>query len=138
MGFPVHGDVEIQVNGQIIIANVVGPWNLELVQLSRSLTAPHINEVVKNGHWGLIVCIYGSAICPPDALELIKRGADRDIIEGQRVCTCYVMAPETEGYNLMPPIWRDIYRGKTPFDIFATLEEALLWSNKQLVRTSSS
>jgi hypothetical protein len=132
MSFQVHGDVGIQVVGQVIILNVTGPWNIELVQMSRKLTSPYITQVSERGNWGLIVQLNGSAMCPPDALKLIKEGADKDINLTKRICTSYAMSPETEGYNLMLPIWHDIYYGKIPFDIFDTLEEAQCWVSKQL------
>lgn len=132
MKFPVHGDVKTEVNGQIIIAHVHGPWNIELVQLSRKMTIPLVSEISKQGYWALIVQVNGSVLCTPDALLSIQQGADIDISEGRRVCTSYVITPETEGYNLMHSIWHNIYRDKIPFDIFATLDEAVNWTNQQL------
>ncbi|KXI28249.1 hypothetical protein [Paraglaciecola hydrolytica] len=135
MKFPVHGDVNVEVSGQIIIVHVRGPWNIELVQLSRSKSLPYVNDLSTQGCWALIVQVSGSVVCTPDSLTLIKQGADKDISGGKRICTSYVITPDTEGYNLMLPIWHDIYRGKIPFEIFATLDEAVDWSHQQLLNS---
>jgi hypothetical protein len=79
--------------------HVCGPWNIELVQLSRNMTIPLVSEISKQGYWALIVQVSGSVICTPDALVLIKQGADRDISEGRRVFNSCAIAPETGGYN---------------------------------------
>lgn len=132
MAFAVHGDVKVAIKGQIIIAQVHGPWNIELIQLYRDLISPLIAQVSAKGLWGLIVQVTGSVVCPPDALALIQQGANADILASKRCCTSYVIHPDTEGYNLMLPIWFDIYRDKNPFEIFATIEAASEWVLQKL------
>ena len=130
--FSVHGSLKIEMSGQVIIAQVGGPWNLELIRLFRNMITPYINQISEQGEWGLIVHVTDSAMCPPDALSLIKKGADIDISNTKRVCTSYVISPDTEGYNLMLPIWYDIYTGKIPFEIFDTIDQAINWVNDHL------
>lgn len=137
MEFPAHGSADINYSKQIIIAKIVGPWNLELIEVYRKKLEPFIAELSAKGPWGLVVCIHNSATCPPDAIELIRKGVRLDSNNNNRICTSYVIALETEGRSLMEPIWRKIYRDVMPFDIFTTLDEAINWTETEISKKVS-
>ncbi|QYK03078.1 hypothetical protein [Shewanella psychrotolerans] len=137
MEFPAHGSVEISCSNQIIVANIGGPWNLELIKIYREKMVTLFNQLKPNEPWGLIVCIHNSATCPPDAIELIKKGVQSDSIKNHRICTSYVISKETEGRRLMDPIWRKIYLNVMPFEIFPTLDEAMNWTEMQISNSNT-
>lgn len=135
MAFPAHGTANITCTNQIIIANIEGPWNLELIELYRREMKPTIDQLTLKGPWGLIVNIHRSAICPPDAIDLIKQGVKADVTHNRRISTCYVIQSDVEGRRLMDPIWRSIYVDIMPFEIFTTLDEAMSWTRQQLCQS---
>ena len=132
MFFSAHGTVDFTRQGQILIAEVQGPWNAELIAQYREKIAPFVQELSVNGAWGLIVEIHNEASCPPDALEGIRLGVIDQAKNWRRVCTAYVIAPDVRGYRLMDRIWRGIYRDIIPCEIFEQREDAMAWVEQTL------
>ncbi len=131
MAFPVHGESTVTHTGQIVLAEVEGPWNLELIRLYRKQMAAVIPAVEKQGAWVLVVRLHRTAICPMDAIDLIRQGIAQDA-DSHRVATCYVMTPQLEGYLIMKPVWRKLYEGLMPFEVFESLEDAQQWAEQML------
>lgn len=134
MTFRPHGSADIEVHGQILIARIAGPWNIELIRHYQTLMKDHLPTLSAGGPWALIIEIHGAAICPPDALAQIKAGAVAHATQSRRVCTSYVIAPDVEGHHVMDRVWREIYAGLIPFEIFETRAAAMAWSAEQLAR----
>lgn len=132
MPFSAHGAVSFAQQGQILIADIQGPWNLELIELYKEMMAPYVQDLAVKGAWGLIIEIHNEASCPPDAVEGIRRGVIDQAASWHRVCTAYVIAPDVAGHHLMDRIWRGIYRGIIPCEIFEQREHALAWVNQIL------
>lgn len=132
MEFRVHGSVDFHRDGQILIADIGGPWNIELIDLYRQRIAEYVPALAEGGVWGLILIIHGAALCPPDAIEGIRQGVREQAEKWKRVCTSYVIAPEVIGHRVMDRVWRGIYEHIMPVGIFDTLEEALHWTLAKL------
>ncbi len=131
MKYLMHGVIDVEQQGQIIVGHVVGPWNVELIEYYREQMLKLIPKVMANGPWATIVELKGAAICPQEAIDLIKQGITADAVK-HRVCTCYVITPDVEGYHLMNRVWRKLYEGIVPFEIFASMEEAIAWTEQQI------
>lgn len=127
MSFSVHGAVSFAQQGQILIADIQGPWNMELIELYKEKAAPYVQELSAKGAWGLIIDIRNEASCPQDAVEGIRRGVIEQAANWHRVCTAYVIAPDVVGYHIMDRVWRGVYKDIIPFDIFEKREQALAW-----------
>lgn len=138
MKFRVHGSIDIRREGQVLIAEIGGPWNLELIELYRKRMMPFAIEMAADGAWGLILVIHGAALCPPDAIEGIRRGVREHAEQWKRACTSYVIAPDVIGHRVLDRVWRGIYDGIMPVGIFDTLEEAQAWTAEQLSRIKHS
>lgn len=137
MTFRTHGSVAVTEEGQILISQIVGPWNAELIGEYQKAMAAHVPALAARGPWGLIIEISGAALCPPDAIERIRIGAHEHARNWQRACTCYVIGPEVEGYRITDRIWRDIYAGVMPFEIVESSEAALRWTRQQLAQLAA-
>lgn len=134
MTFRPHGSAELEVQGQILIARILGPWNIELIRHYQQLMAAYVPGLAAQGPWALIIEITGEALCPADALAQIKAGAVAQAKNSSRICTSYVIGPDVVGHHVMDKVWRDIYAGLIPFEIFNTGPEALAWSEAQLAQ----
>lgn len=132
MAFRIHGSVDIRREGQMLIADIGGPWNAELIDHYRLCMSRPVREVSADGGWGLILVIHGAALCPPDALEGIRRGLIEHAGKRLRRCTSYVIAPDVAGYHVMDRLWRSLYEGVMPLGIFETLDAAQVWTARQL------
>lgn len=131
--FRVHGTTQHAVRGRVIHAVVGGPWNVELIQTYAAQLAPTVEALRAGGPWAVIVEIHGASLCPMEAVEAIRQGVQSHARLG-RVCTAYVIAPEVEGAGVTDAVWRGIYAGVMPFEIFETLDEALPWVQAHLDR----
>lgn len=132
MFFAAHGAVGFTRQEQVLIVDVQGPWNLELIDLYKEKMRPYVQDLSANGAWGLIIEIHGEASCPMDALEGIRLGVIDQAANWHRVCTAYVIAPEVRGYRLMDRLWRGIYRDVMPCEIFERRGDALAWIQNTL------
>jgi len=132
MRFSIHGEVAFKRQGQILVTDVQGPWNAELVELYKTQMSPYIAEMAKSGPWGLILVLHNEAVCTPDAIEGIRRGVIEQAKNWRRASTAYVIAPDVLGYRVMNSVWRNIYRDVIPCEIFERCEDALAWTEARL------
>ena len=130
--FRAHGEASLRAEGQVVVAEIVGPWNLELIHDYQRRINELVEVVQQHGPWSLIIVLRIAAMCPPDAVKAIREGAIRQSGQEGRVSTAYVIAPDVEGYRFMDSVWRGIYADVHPFGIFETQEEAMAWSEEQL------
>lgn len=136
MEFRIHGSVDIRREGQVLIAEIGGPWNAELIAHYRHCMSKPVEEVSAEGAWALILVIHGAALCPPDALEGIRRGLIEHATRWHRACTSYVIAPDVAGYHVMDRVWRGLYENIMPLGIFETLADAQAWTARQLASST--
>ena len=129
VSFSAHGSASFRVEGRLLIADIDGPWNLELIQQYHLQMRPLIEQLANDGPWGLVIVIHRAAACPPDALELIRKGAIAQSQTSKRVCASYVIARGVPGYRIMDRFWRGIYEGVHPFEIFDELDAAIRWTS---------
>ena len=126
--FPAHGKISLQIHERILIAEVEGPWNEELIYKYQAMMQPAVEELSDNGSWGLIVVIRNEALCPPEAVAAIHKGVEIQARRYSRACTAYVISPNVEGYHILDNIWRSIYSPSFSFEIFESLEDAMQWT----------
>ena len=91
-----------------------------------------LSDWSKTAREGLIVVVHGAAACTPEASELIRAGAVTQAKSSGRACAAYVIRPGMPGYRIMNTLWRSIYAGVQPVEIFDTLEAATRWSHMTL------
>ena len=130
--FPAHGSASYRIEGRLLVADIDGPWNLELIQQYHLGMRPFIEQLAKDGPWALVIAIHRAAACPPDALDLIRKGAIAQSQTSGRVCAAYVIAPGVPGHRIMDRYWRSIYAGVHSFEIFEELDAAILWSSENV------
>lgn len=132
VSFPAHGSASYRTEGRLLIADIDGPWNLELIQQYHVEMRPFIDQLARDGPWGLLIVIHRAAACPPDALALIRKGAIAQSQSSRRACAAYVIAPGVPGYRIMDRFWRGIYEGVHSFEIFGELDAAIRWSSEMV------
>lgn len=137
MKFQKHGSVRFTVHGQILHAEVQGPWNQELIDHYGDEIQPLVAQVAARGAWAVVITLHGEAICPPDALAAIRRNAVEHARQWRRTCTAYVIGPEVPGYKLMDRMWRGVYEDLMPCEIFEDDAAALAWAEGMISAASS-
>lgn len=132
MPFPAHGEFSLRVDGRLLIAELTGPWNIELVDRYRIEVAPFIKQLAPDGPWGQIAICHRSVLAPRDALQALADGAR--VLAGQyhRVAMAYVLPPEVEGHGIMESVFARMYAGFQAVECFETLASARDWTLAQI------
>ena len=119
-----HGVFSNRTQGQLLISQVVGPWNLELVQAWSKDCYIHGLALSQRGPWVFIGIVVGSMVCPPEAFAEMKRGA-RYGVKHLHCCAHFLVAgPDVEGRYLMEGAYTSLYQDLGTYQLLDTLEEA--------------
>ena len=127
--FRPHGKFLSRVEGRLIITEITGPWNKELVEQ----WALESNPIAKSlgAHVGISV-IHGSMLCTPDALLVLGRAAEHAARSLDCVAHVIVADKTVEGRDFVESSFIRTYEGVLPLAIFYTLDEARAWSLARL------
>ena len=123
--FRSHGNFLTRVDGRLIISDVTGPWNKELVEEWAIAAQPVAIGV--GPHVGIAV-IHGSMLCTPEALLVLRRCAGYAAHALACVAHAIVADKTVEGRDFVESSFFRAYEGVLPLAIFYTLEEARSWA----------
>lgn len=127
--FRPHGVFLSRVEGRLMITDVTGPWNRELVEQWVLEAGPVARKL--GPHVGIAV-IHGSMLCTPDALPVLRRAARHAGASFACVAHVIVAAAAVEGRDFVEPNFIRAYDGVLPLAIFYTLDEARAWALARL------
>lgn len=135
--FPPHGHFDIRVDGRIVVTEVDGPWNVQLVRNWIEATVPYCHAMAKGGPWAGIAIVRGSMLCTPEAMALLGRAVANGVKHYNCVAHVVVAAPHVEGRGIVEPAFRQIYEGVCAYHFFDEYAEAKHWT-EQLLATMRS
>lgn len=122
--FRPHGEFRSRIEGRIVITEVTGPWNRELVEAWARHVYPDVKKLAESGpHVGLAI-VRKSMLCPPDALEALARVARYAVKHLHCIGEFIIADAGVEGRGLVERPFERIYEGVVPFRFFETYEEA--------------
>ena len=128
MAYHSHGRVEFRREGQMLILDLYGPWNLEAMREANDRSGPLMREMQGDGPWGLIVEVHGSMLGTSDAVSQVRRYVTEvKKLDLDRVGVAWVVDPSVEGRDLMKPVIQGIYQGMYPLRFFTTLADGQRW-----------
>jgi len=135
--FPAHGSFTLDICDRLLLVDVLGPWNAELVaayqkQLDRAATT-----LAADGDWAVVVQVFGSALFTPEAMHSMQVKAGQQRALG-RCATAYVIDDEVEGSHVVESALRSIYAPSQAFAVFREVPPALAWAGAQLSGASAS
>jgi hypothetical protein len=124
--YPAHGRVVQRREGQLLIADLHGPWNIECMQDAVRRANPQIDEMLRAGPVGIIVIAHDSMLGTPDALgEIRERSLERR--PAGNIAVAWVAAPEVEGRAMMVTVLEEVYRDTLPMRMFTDCASAERW-----------
>jgi hypothetical protein len=130
--FRVHGNFNCYIDGQVLVTEVTGPWNKELVEAWAEFTYPIALAASSRGAYVGIAQIHRSMLCPPDALEALRQKVRYASKHLNCICNVVVAGHEVEGRDFVEPNFVQIYENVVPYRFFYELDEALAWSHELL------
>ena len=135
--FRPHGSFGIRVEARLLITEVTGPWNRELVDHWVTHCLEPARALSAEGPYVGITIIRESMLCPPDALEALRKVA---MYSTTRLgCLAHVIVADrsVEGRNFLESTFARIFEGVAEHQIFYELEPALAWSRAYLAQQES-
>jgi len=132
-----HGVATLDVQDQIVLLRVKGPWNAELVmQIHENVR--EARPQLTGARWGMMVIVTGSAVFGPDAMEATRTAALQQTLTMGRAATAWVIAPFVEGSTFMPRIIQGLYSDPADVRIFEAVPSAMSWLNKRIAASTQS
>ncbi len=131
-GFRAHGSIQTRIDGRLIVSEITGPWNRELVDDWALHTYHDALKLSETGPWVALGIFLESMMCTPDALDSIRRTVQYSAVKLRCVGYAIVADPAVEGRDLMAPTFAAIYHDLVPFKMFSDVDAARVWSQEQL------
>ncbi len=131
-GFRVHGSISTRIEGRMIVSDITGPWNRELVEYWALQTYHDALKLSESGPWVALGNFLESMMCTPDALDSIRRTVQYSVVKLRCVGYAIVADASVEGRDLLAPTFAAIYEGLVPYQMFDDIEAARAWSLAQL------
>lgn len=126
--FRPHGKFTIGVEPPLMITDITGPWNKELVEYWAERCYAQARELSDAGPYVGIAVFHESMLCPPDAMEMLRKIVYFSATRLRCIAHVIVAAPGVDGRDFLESTFARIYDGVVEHRIFYTLEEARAWS----------
>jgi len=125
--FEPHGDTQFLIEEQMLLVELRGPWNAELIDAYARQSRPLMAGLSAAGRWGVIAITQTSTMFTDDGAQRLRDLLQKPSSAINRAATAFVIAPEVEGYRLCDPLLHEIYDPIAPFEIFESLPPAKAW-----------
>jgi hypothetical protein len=126
--FMPHGAYKLRLEGRVLVSELVGPWNLELVDTWMKAAHPMVKELAATGPHVHMTIVEGSLLCPPEALDRLAAVIVYTTAKMQCIGNPVVAAANVEGRALFEPMYARIYDGSPPRGLFLDYASAKAWS----------
>jgi hypothetical protein len=123
-----HGEYKLRLEGRVLVSELVGPWNLELVNKWMKAAHPMVKALSATGPHVHMTIVTGSLLCPPEALDRLAEVIVYTTAKMQCIGNPVVAAADVEGRALFEPMYARIYDGSPPRGLFFDYESAMAWS----------
>jgi hypothetical protein len=128
ISFQPHGEFTARVEGRIIISEVVGPWNKELVDQWAAALHVVAKQLCATGpHVGIAV-LHGSMMCPPDAFTAMRQAISYAAAKLDCIGNILVAEASVEGRALLLPVYAQLYGEGVPQRFFYDIDSAKAWA----------
>lgn len=125
--FPPHGQFRIYRDDRILVTEVQGPWNVELVRQWAFALSPYVLQLKNGGPWAGLALIKGSMLSTPDGMEALGRVT----VDGAKNYGCIanviVASSDVAGRGVIESQFQRIYEGVCDYAFFDDLDEAKKW-----------
>ncbi len=126
--FVPHGEFKLRLEGRVLVSELVGPWNLELVNAWMKAAHPLVKELAATGPHVHMTIVTGSLLCTPEALDRLAEVIVYTTAKMQCVGNPVVADANVEGRALFEHMYARIYDGSPPRGLFLDYDGAMAWS----------
>jgi hypothetical protein len=126
--FRPHGEYKLRLEGRVLVSELVGPWNLELVDTWMKAAHPMVKALAATGPHVHMTIVTGSLLCTPPALDRLAEVIVYTTAKMRCIGNPVVAAADVEGRALFEPMYARIYDGSPPRGLFLDYASAKAWS----------
>ena len=119
--FRPHGQFTIRTEGRIVITDITGPWNRELIYAWGLEMNPIVRAI--GPHVGIAV-MHGSMICTHDAMAYLAKVVRFSVEKRQSLGHILVAGRDVEGRGLIDDLYIRMYEGVVEYGLYDSLEPA--------------
>ncbi|WP_296447892.1 hypothetical protein [Rhodoferax sp. UBA5149] len=132
--FKPHGRLDVHLEGDIVVYDAEGPFNLEAIVALGKARRAVVAEWGTEDRRATIVVFRTSMLMSPAALEAYEQGMQAHLAQVKpHVAVAWVVAPEVEGRSIMLPYFAKIFsRINVPWQAFEELHAAQVWARSRL------
>lgn len=134
--FPAHGKYSIYRDGHILVTEVIGPWNRELVQEWSNAAIPFCIEMQQDGPWVAIAIASQSMLATPDAMQILRKIVQISVEQFDCRAHVVVAGPEVDGRGVVESVFEKAYEGLCASGFFDDYDSAKHWAEQLLAKTS--
>ena len=106
--FRPHGRFKVWTEGQLLLTEVTGPWNRELVDYWAQQALDLVTEFSPERPYVAITTIYESILCPADAIERIAQAVQRSRTNLPCLANVIVVAKDVDGCDIVKQTYQRI------------------------------
>lgn len=128
--FRPHGRFKIWIEAQLLLTEVTGPWNRELIEYWAAQALQLAQEFTAERPYIAITTVYESILCPGNALDRIAEAIEYSQTQLPCLGNLIVAADDVEGRDLLLSTYRRI--GLPHF--FSDFSIAKAWAEHALER----
>jgi|CXWL01.1.fsa_nt_gi hypothetical protein len=130
--FEPHGQVEAHLEGRILITNLVGPFNVELIRHWIHLSMPLTQQLGLELPCGSISIVHRSMLSSPDAFDLLGKTLRHFSHTLYGVASACVADATVEGRNMIETTYMRQQARNLPQRFFYDLPSARAWVEEQI------
>lgn len=130
--FPSHGKYSIYRDGSILVTEVVGPWNIELVQEWAKAAIPFCIEMHQAGPWVAVAIASQSMLATPEAMAALRKIVQISVEQFDCRAHVVVASPEVDGRGVVEGAFEKAYEGLCASAFFDDYASAKTWALKLL------
>ncbi len=132
--FRPHGRIDFQVEGHILLAHAIGPFNTELIEAVTQVDHALLRPLIKSGHWGELIVFQQSAMGSQHTLSLFTQHLQRFVANGYNgTAVALIMGAEVDGRHVMAPLIAGAYtQAGIRNAVFDNVQEGRDWLEAQI------
>ncbi len=130
--FRPHGRFSTRVEGQLLVSEITGPWNKELVEYWGQYCYPSALRLSEAGPYIGIAHIRESMLCPADAIETLRHIAYLSATRLRCLANVIVADAGVDGRDFLEPVFARAFEGVIDHAIFYDMDAARAWSLARL------
>lgn len=126
--FPPHGKYKIYCDDQLLVSEVVGPWNIEFIRDWSMASIPLCEELKEKGPWIAVAIISGSMLATPEAMDALRKVIQNSVQYYGCIAHVLVAGADVAGRGIVEWAFKKSYGDLSQAALFDDYESAKQWS----------